>query len=126
MQKRAAAASKVDIVDTVFKPGKKDRDTSASNHDFASNHGSEVILDDVLYLRRMPYKEYLQTEHWQKVRQTALDHAKHRCQLCNASERLQVHHRTYERRGCEELIDLTVLCSYCHAKHHDKLRPIAK
>ncbi len=74
---------------------------------------------EVQRLRTMPYKEYLKTEHWQELRSVMLKRASYRCQLCNASKvRLDVHHRTYERRGCEWLEDLFVLCQGCHERHH--------
>ena len=95
------------------------KERSDSSQYGATKPPSEV--DEVSHLRTMPYKEYLQTEHWKQIRQRALDHAGHSCQLCNVGHSLQVHHRTYERRGCEEPTDVTVLCAYCHAKHHDKL-----
>ena len=41
-----------------------------------------------------------------------------RCQLCNTGGSLQVHHRTYQRRGYERLDDLTVLCRKCHERQH--------
>lgn len=71
-------------------------------------------------LRTMPYKQYLQTEHWQILRTKMLKRAKFRCQVCNASNQsLQVHHRTYERRGNEEYSDLIVLCAGCHKTFHE-------
>lgn len=72
-------------------------------------------------LRTMPYQQYLQTEHWQFVRRAALARAGGRCQLCNSPSRLQVHHRTYERRGAEHDTDVTVLCDNCHGRYHGKL-----
>lgn len=71
--------------------------------------------------RTMPYEEYLLTPEWQEKRKQVLDHAKHRCQICNSSESLNVHHRTYERRGNEDLADLTVLCKNCHSQFHDRV-----
>lgn len=35
----------------------------------------------------------------------------HRC-------RTEVHHKTYERVGNEDLDDLEILCEDCHGKHH--------
>ena len=67
---------------------------------------------------KTPYSEYLQSEHWQALRAAALKAAGNRCQLCYSDLRLEVHHRTYERRGCELLSDLTVLCHRCHAQFH--------
>lgn len=71
-----------------------------------------------LHLRRMSYAEYLQTDHWQSIRAAALRRARWRCQLCNRATSLDVHHRTYERRGCELLSDVIALCRPCHATHH--------
>lgn len=76
-------------------------------------------LQEVQRLCEMPYNEYLMTEHWQEFRKYALKRAGYRCQLCNSTGTLDVHHRTYERRGCEEIGDVTVLCRKCHEKHHD-------
>ncbi len=67
----------------------------------------------------MSYDEYLQTPHWLSVRKVAYEYASHRCQLCNAGGEIHAHHRTYERRGCEEPADITVLCAVCHGKFHD-------
>ncbi len=66
-------------------------------------------------LRRLPYAEYLKTEHWQRQRRGALGHALSRCQVCNTNAvLLEVHHRTYARLGCEQPSDLLVLCEACH------------
>ena len=73
------------------------------------------------WLRTMPYREYLSTAHWQEIRAQRIRSAKYRCQLCNSGGQLDVHHRTYENRGCEQWADLIVLCRPCHAKHHDRL-----
>ena len=70
-------------------------------------------------LRNLPYTEYLQTEHWQKVRKYALQRAGYSCQLCNEKGPLDVHHRTYERLGWEWDKDVIALCRDCHEKHHD-------
>lgn len=64
------------------------------------------------------YAEYLQTEQWQVKRLQALMAADHRCRVCNSPERLDVHHRTYERLGHEQPGDLTVLCRECHEMFH--------
>lgn len=69
----------------------------------------------------MPYEQYLKTEHWKLIRQQKLIQADYRCQICNSAHGPEVHHRTYERLGHEDLADLTVLCGDCHSKFHDKL-----
>lgn len=92
-------------------------------------HKGETFLNSHLFLEpddseasslaSMPYVEYLKTEHWQRVREGALVRAEHRCQLCNTTEFLNVHHRTYENRGAEKDSDVTVLCKPCHERFHD-------
>jgi hypothetical protein len=73
-------------------------------------------------LHTMDYRLYLQTDHWARTRHYALDRAGRRCELCHeADEILNVHHKTYERRGFELPEDLIVLCRQCHAKFHNKL-----
>jgi hypothetical protein len=69
-------------------------------------------------LQSMRYADYLQTDHWKEKRKKALRFANFKCQICNGSKDLNVHHRTYERLGNELLGDLTVLCVDCHAIFH--------
>ena len=76
---------------------------------------------DIEYLKSMPYKQYLQSDHWKKVRGDALERADYKCQICNSEESLNVHHNTYKNRGCEKDSDVVVLCLNCHGKFHDKL-----
>lgn len=76
--------------------------------------------EQIQKLKTMPYKEYLQSEHWQKFRKRALKYFGFKCQLCNAGGVLNVHHRTYERRGEEQYKDVIVLCSACHSRFHGK------
>ena len=73
-------------------------------------------------LRTMPYDAYLRTGHWRHVRVLALRRAGGRCQVCNdvgsKGKPLDVHHRTYERRGNERAEDVIVLCRRCHELYH--------
>jgi hypothetical protein len=75
------------------------------------NYFRELVSSERLAaLRSMPYADYVETPEWFNVRMSALDAAGSRCQVCNTDDGLDVHHRTYERRGNEVLEDLTVLC----------------
>lgn len=66
------------------------------------------------------YQAYLQSKHWREFRELALDHYGHKCTNCGLEGKsLDVHHLTYERRGCELLEDVTVLCRSCHLKEHE-------
>lgn len=62
----------------------------------------------------MTYLTYLRSATWRSKRIAALERAGQRCQVCNSPDKLQVHHRTYERLGNELPEDLTVLCDDCH------------
>lgn len=74
-----------------------------------------------LILKKPNYQEYLKSRSWHCRRIIALMRADYRCQLCNKTKELHVHHRTYESLGHEPISDLVVLCKDCHAKFHDKV-----
>jgi len=76
-------------------------------------------LDEYIKLNTMCYDEYLQTEHWQNVRERALIRANHKCQICSSKDKLRVHHNTYNSRGNERDEDLIAVCDRCHRKIHN-------
>jgi phage terminase large subunit GpA-like protein len=71
----------------------------------------------------MLYKNYLNTDHWKKVR-TRMYKGNPRCKLCKRKIFLNIHHRTYDRFGHEKNSDLIILCKFCHTAIHkdEKLR----
>jgi len=80
-----------------------------------------IFVDRLDELRRMPYREYLRTPEWRVTRAAALERAGRSCSLdVTHTDALEVHHRTYERLGCELASDLVVLCHACHVVHHEK------
>lgn len=73
-------------------------------------------------LKTMPYKKYLKTKEWNETRAQHLEEIGYKCQLCNQGDKtIDIHHRTYERRGEEKYTDLFGLCRPCHSKHHNKV-----
>lgn len=75
----------------------------------------------------LDYYSYIGSVRWRNnpARLAALEASGFRCWLCNASQdeaRIEVHHRTYERLGCERADDLIALCSDCHHGVTDMLR----
>ncbi len=81
--------------------------------------GAHTVPISPKELRALPYKEYLRTLHWKRKREEKLRAAGYKCQVCNRGGRtLEVHHRTYDRRGEELDQDLTVLCRSCHTNFH--------
>lgn len=94
------------------------------------NHGDQIQSEvcDILVgperikiLRSMSYADYLQSFEWQFKKTQKLNDEPD-CAICFSADALNVHHRTYERRGCEKFSDLITLCSECHAKFHNKLK----
>lgn len=57
----------------------------------------------------------MKSQAWALVRRDALQKAGYRCQICNASKRLDGHHRSQKRMGLpEEGRDVIALCRPCH------------
>jgi hypothetical protein len=75
-------------------------------------------------LRFLPYDEYLQSDHWKAIRSIKLEIVGGKCQLCNSTKALNVHHRSYKHLGEEydHIDDLIVLCGHCHSKFHNKIQ----
>ena len=76
--------------------------------------------EEVQRLRALPYAEYLETDHWTRLRDLAMERDGHECRMCRSRRTLNVHHLTYDRRGCELLLDLITLCRRCHEAQHNK------
>jgi hypothetical protein len=100
------------------KTQKAERDKAMVNH-LDKKKTLEERDARIKELRAMPYVEYLQTSEWKNKRLKTLKRSGYHCQLCNKSDvMLNVHHRTYERLGCERIGDLITLCHDCHEKFH--------
>jgi len=73
------------------------------------------------------YQSYINGSRWRNnpARLAEIEAAGFRCRICNTHKdeaQLEVHHRTYERLGCERVDDLTTLCRDCHYVVTDMLR----
>jgi 5-methylcytosine-specific restriction endonuclease McrA len=64
----------------------------------------------------MDYPSYIGSSAWRRspARLKVLAEAAGHCRLCHAEARLEVHHATYQRLGCEHDTDLIPLCRDCH------------
>lgn len=68
--------------------------------------------------RRQEYVLYLRSAHWLLFRMSVLSTRGHQCEQCGNSERIELHHKTYERIGRELPQDVIVLCRACHRAEH--------
>lgn len=62
----------------------------------------------------MNYEAYLRTTAWRNLSTAVKERDGYRCKLCGSRDELEVHHKTYERIGREDLDDLVTLCHRCH------------
>lgn len=60
------------------------------------------------------YSEYINGPAWKAKREEKLRQVGRRCECCGSTNKLEVHHLTYERLFNEDLNDLMVLCFYHH------------
>lgn len=72
------------------------------------------------------YKAYLLSDEWLQVKLDLLQSRGCVCQKCKKPKppnKLQVHHKTYERIFNELPSDLMLLCAKCHMKKHKDIIP---
>ena len=80
-----------------------------------------VYWGDIIdYIKDMDYYDFLKTPYWKEIAEKIKYKAGYKCQMCNSSENLITHHRTYENHGDEihHMEDLICICKDCHEKHH--------
>ncbi len=90
-------------------------------HDEQHRADLSVRKARIVELRKMTYAEYRRTPEWKARRNRVLIRAGNRCELCNTSGLIDVHHRTYDRYADELLNDLIALCRSCHLRFHSSL-----
>jgi 5-methylcytosine-specific restriction endonuclease McrA len=71
-------------------------------------------------------KGYLASAKWAKIKADLFMVRGHKCERCNRTRGLQVHHLCYDRYGGdEEPDDLIILCAYHHQLEHNHV-PMAR
>ena len=69
--------------------------------------------------RLYSYRDYMNSEHWQQVRQIVFERDNWQCRRCGTAKDLRVHHISYAHLGRpEELDDVITLCDNCHYQVH--------
>jgi 5-methylcytosine-specific restriction endonuclease McrA len=69
-------------------------------------------------LSKSEYKEYIESKEWREKSNTIKLMYGNLCAFCQYPGKLDVHHITYDRLGCEFPDDLIALCETCHKKQH--------
>lgn len=80
---------------------------------------------DYLRKKKITYREYLLSKHWRNLRLRFYRRNKNRvyCSRCKRKNiQLHLHHKTYIRLGKERLLDLELLCKYCHRQEHKRTK----
>lgn len=78
---------------------------------------SDMVAD---HIKGMKYQDFLNTLYWKTIAEKKKYRDK-KCAVCNSTQNLNVHHRTYEHHGYELRYmwkDLVCLCHECHEKYH--------
>jgi len=72
-------------------------------------------------IKKMPYKDFLQTPYWKAIAENQKRCADRKCVLCGSEKYLNVHHTTYKNHGNEilHLEDLITVCRDCHKRIHN-------
>ena len=86
--------------------------------DLSTGIGHTKYIED--YIKQMKYSDFLKTPYWLAIAERVKIRAKNSCQVCNSTENLNVHHRSYKNHGAElyHMEDLVCLCKKCHTKYH--------
>lgn len=64
------------------------------------------------------YEEYIRSPEWEQRKVRYYSSHEKRCAACGSTERIHLHHHTYERLRHELDSDLIPLCSTCHRLVH--------
>ncbi len=65
------------------------------------------------------YTKHINSDRWARRRLRAIDEVGGVCQVCGSTDRIQVHHLSYDNLGNEKPEDLLVVCRECHRKVHE-------
>lgn len=75
-------------------------------------------------LEKKDYHSYLQSDDWRELKKrylsSKLPKSCYGCFKPYGTYRVEFHHRTYKRLGCERLLDIVPVCRSCHEKMHNE------
>lgn len=62
------------------------------------------------------YYEATHSEYWYYLKKDVIQERGYECEDCGVTRALELHHKTYERLGEEEMGDVELLCRRCHGE----------
>lgn len=72
-------------------------------------------------VKKLDYNEYIKSGKWRRFKKNIIEQRGASCELCkNKANRLDLHHKTYDRLFNEGPEDVMLLCHPCHEKVHDR------
>lgn len=75
----------------------------------------------------MPYAEYLRSPEWRAIKAKARKRPNFRkCYVCGSTERIDLHHMSYNTVGTTDLRNIRVLCRAHHEEVHAYARATGK
>lgn len=63
------------------------------------------------------YAKYLRSDEWSKLRDSALEAGGHKCIICRRTDKVQVHHLDYGKKGDLSDVGLDSLVCLCNGHH---------
>lgn len=96
---------------------KKKRKNSSSKKKCASSRSVKTKQKSKDAFKKRYYR-YLKSEKWLKIRLDLYQIRGKKCEVCQSTKCIQVHHLTYKNVFNEEPSDLILLCESCHEKEH--------
>lgn len=80
-------------------------------------------------MKKTEYKQYLQSDHWNKMKRIFYNSRKHKCLIClSTNAKLNLHHKKYNFESGDSVFykekpnTLILLCEECHTLWHKYFR----
>ena len=91
--------------------------------DFQDNEDSQREYFSDIYAPKKMKQEHLHSEYWKALKQRRLILVgDYKCEACaKPTDKLDLHHITYEHLTFEKLEDVRLLCRTCHSSLHKLL-----
>ncbi len=73
-------------------------------------------------MRNKIYLDYLKSKEWAEIRIELFNSRGRKCERCESTKRIHIHHKNYDNIFNEEPTDLEILCNKCHLIEHGLIK----